>query len=70
MPTISEIGLPLPPTYQEFESIVCDYFTHTFKIPFQKWGRPGQAQYGIDLLGGNIGVQCKNYINTPLTIQK
>lgn len=70
MPTISEIGLPPPPTYQEFETIVCDYFSHKYGVPFQKWGRPGQAQYGIDLLGRNIGVQCKNYINTPLTIQK
>lgn len=72
MPTIAQIGIPLPATFDELESIACDYFTYTYSMPFQKWGRSGQTQFGIDICGKtlegkNIGIQCKHYLNTKLT---
>ena len=67
MPTLAQEGLPIPETFEEFESIVCDVFTSMFGIQFQKWGRKGQKQEGIDLIGENIGVQCKNYQTAKLT---
>lgn len=70
MPSIHEIGLPIPPSYQEFESIVCDYFSNKFSNEFQKYGVQGQNQDGIDLIWNNIGVQCKNYQKTRLTETK
>lgn len=69
MPTISQIGLPKPVSGKELEDIAYVYFSHRFNVPFQKWGRIGQKQDGIDLMGGNIGVQCKNYNSTPLTVK-
>lgn len=70
MPSIHEIGIPIPPSYQEFESIVCDYFSNRFLNEFQKYGVQGQNQAGIDLIWNNIGVQCKNYQTTKLTEAK
>lgn len=70
MPSIHEIGIPIPPTYQEFESIVCDYFSNRFLNEFQKYGVQGQNQDGIDLIWNKIGVQCKNYQMTKLTEAK
>lgn len=67
MPTISQIGLPIPVTGEEFEDIVRDCLSVIFGIPFQKIGVPGQKQFGLDLYSGNIGVQCKRYKNTQLT---
>ncbi|MBP1920109.1 hypothetical protein [Youngiibacter multivorans] len=69
MPTISQIGLIPPEVFEEFEDIVCDYFSNILSLQFQKWGRQGQKQNGIDLIGGNIGVQCKNYRTKKLTIE-
>lgn len=70
MPSIHEIGIPIPTSYQEFESIVCDYFSNRFLNEFQKYGVQGQNQDGIDLIWNNIGVQCKNYKTTKLTEAK
>lgn len=70
MPSIHEIGIPIPPSYDEFESIVCHYFSNRFLQEFQKYGRQGQNQNGIDLIWNNIGVQCKNYRITELTEAK
>jgi len=61
MPTEYEMGLKFPQNYSEFESIVCEYFSYVYNTPFQKYGRQGQCQSGIDLIAENIGVQCKNY---------
>lgn len=70
MPSTHEIGIPIPASYQEFESIVCDYFSKRFLNEFQKYGVQGQNQNGIDLIWNNIGVQCKNYQTTKLTEAK
>lgn len=72
MPTTEQVGIPLPATFEELESITCDFFSNTFHTPFQKWGRSGQQQCGIDIFGKDwngrsVGVQCKNYQNARLT---
>lgn len=70
VPSIHEIGIPIPKSYHEFESIVCDYFSNRFLAEFQKYGVQGQNQDGIDLIWNNIGVQCKNYQKAKLTEAK
>lgn len=49
----------------EFEDIVCDVCTKKFRRYFQKFGRLGQNQFGIDIISDGTGeiicVQCKNY---------
>ena len=68
MPSTYQIGLPIPKDYSEFENMVKEFFCNKYGCVFQKYGRPGQKQSGIDLICGTIGVQCKNYYNTQLTI--
>lgn len=65
--------MPLPIEYNlhktndpyEFENIVCDVCIKKFERDFQKFGRLGQNQFGIDIIsdaqGELICVQCKNY---------
>ena len=68
MPSIYQIGLPIPKDYSEFENMVKEFFVINMDVCFKKYGRPGQKQSGIDLICGTIGVQCKKYYNTQLTI--
>lgn len=68
MPSLYQQGLPIPHDYSEFENMVLQFFNHKFNTIFQKYGRPGQKQFGIDLICNNIVVQCKNYYNTVLSI--
>lgn len=65
MPLQSEMKLPQTKNAAEFEDIVCDVCTKKYKREFQKNGRPGQKQYGVDILcdgEDRICIQCKNYI--------
>jgi hypothetical protein len=55
-----------PPLYwQEFEELCSGLLTEVYDVPnAQLVGRPGQAQYGVDVFGkslrfGRIGIQCK-----------
>ncbi|WP_272002879.1 hypothetical protein [Roseovarius sp. ZX-A-9] len=55
-----------PPLYwQEFEELCSGLLTEVYDVPnAQQVGRPGQAQYGVDVFGksprfGRIGIQCK-----------
>ncbi len=55
-----------------FEDLVCDIFSRKFINPnLQRFGRKGQAQYGLDILGFNFGtneiegIQCKNHLDVP-----
>lgn len=68
MPSNYQMGLPVPTDYSEFENMVRVFFNNKYGCEFQKYGRSGQKQSGIDLIYGTIGVQCKNYYNTQLTI--
>lgn len=66
MPTLSEMNIPTPKSWNEFQAIT----TSALKIRwsnqnFQEYGRGGQAQQGVDIyghddLGRSVGVQCKN----------
>lgn len=60
-----------PTSWDRFEEMVCDLIRLEFKNPnFQRYGRQGQPQDGIDIFGatdsGLIGIQCKN-LTTKLT---
>ena len=65
--------MPLPIEYNlhktkdpyEFEDIVCDVCIKKFGRVFQRFGRLGQNQFGIDIISDTQGelicIQCKNY---------
>lgn len=65
MPTLSNINLPTPKSWDEFEEITLDALRIKWDSPnLQRHGRQGQAQNGIDIFGDDylsqpVGVQCK-----------
>jgi len=66
MPTLSNMQLPPPKNWQEFQDICCDLWREIWKDQStQQNGREGQRQYGVDFFGRpNLGtkyagVQCK-----------
>ena len=66
-PVTSE--LPKPKSWDEFEDIVWDIYKRKWNDPnAQRYGRPGQAQQGVDIYGkpekmggATVGIQCKRY---------
>ncbi len=79
MPDPTTSKLPKPKSWQEFEDIVWNIYRRKWNDPHtQKYGRPGQAQQGVDICGipenkGGVtyGIQCKNYRKLGLnTIKK
>ena len=64
MPTVSQFFQP-PLYWQQFEDLAHGLLGEVYSSPdAQQFGRPGQAQDGIDVFGrskryGMIGVQCK-----------
>lgn len=67
MITLNNSYMP-PKTSDDFENIVKDCLNVAGYGLFNKYGRPGQNQYGIDLYDttGNIVCQCKNYHGNKL----
>lgn len=66
MPTNPLIQLPKTRSVEEFEIICADVLTMIYNISFVQYGRQGQKQNGIDLVGSSsksshIVAQCKNY---------
>ncbi len=67
MPTLSNMNLPTPKSWEEFEEITLDALKIKWESPnLQRHGRTYQAQYGVDVYGNdyfflNAGVQCKKY---------
>lgn len=65
MPTLSQIKLPIPKSWDEFEAIVCSALaTQNPCTQPTRYGRSGQAQQGVDIyyedsLTRPTGVQCK-----------
>lgn len=57
------VDLWIPDSGDEFEKLAQKVCTCRYKKMFSRYGRNGQAQYGIDLYtpGFQICVQCKNY---------
>jgi hypothetical protein len=66
MPTLTQVKLPVPKDWNEFEDIVASAIISLRPItPSQRFGRQGQAQHGVDILFEDFmcrmtGVQCKN----------
>ena len=64
VPTVSQFFQP-PLYWQQFEDLANGLLGEVYNIPnAQQFGRPGQAQDGVDVHGrssryGMIGVQCK-----------
>lgn len=73
MPLVSlQNNAPINP--KDFERLMVILFEDIYKVPFNKYGTNGQAQYGADILGKvdnrHIVLQCKCYdqsVNTKLT---
>ena len=65
MPLPLEYNLPKTQNPSEFEDMVCDICIRRYGRGFQRYGRLGQKQSGIDIISTGqeklIGVQCKNY---------
>jgi hypothetical protein len=67
MPTLANINLPTPKSWDEFEEISLDALKIKWDSPnLQRHGRTGQSQNGIDIYGEDylfqfVGVQCKKY---------
>ena len=65
MPLLSQIQLPLPKDWTEFEDIVASAIgARGTRTDPRRYGRKGQAQHGVDIfyednLARNTGVQCK-----------
>lgn len=57
---------PKPRDWATFEDIVCDVFSRKYNnYNFQRFGRSGQSQSGIDIAGPTegkiLGIQCKHH---------
>lgn len=65
MPTPSQMRLPRPTSDDEFEEICADVLSQKYGASFQRFGRKGQSQNGIDLYSNDFRVvaQCKNHQN-------
>lgn len=66
MPTPSQMLLPKPKSSEEFEDICTDVLQVVYNRRFQRYGRNGQKQNGIDVIGYSenskpIVAQCKDY---------
>lgn len=74
MPLPEEIIIPKTTDANEFEDMVCDVSKVLYKREFQKYGRKGQKQSGVDIISTDseelIAIQCKNYKITPNDICK
>lgn len=73
MPTAPLMQLPKTRSAEEFENMCADVLGKLYGCPFEQYGRQGQKQNGIDLIGLQtpsmcIVAQCKNYY--ALTYEK
>lgn len=62
---MAEFVFPLPRDWETFEDIVRDIYSRRYRSDnFQRYGRRGQRQFGVDIAGltldGLIGIQCKH----------
>lgn len=67
MPTLSQMNLPTPKSWDEFEEITLDALKIRWSVSnLFRYGRQGQPQNGVDIYGNNnlnefVGIQCKKY---------
>lgn len=66
MPDQTNVQIPPPANWQDFERLCADLWRHLWKDPYaQMNGRTGQVQCGVDIWGspkgqrGICGIQCK-----------
>lgn len=72
MPSLSTYKISHPSDPQEFECLMRDFCDLYFQGHSVLYGRPGQKQYGVDIVttcqdNRLIGIQCKNYSRTEIT---
>lgn len=73
MPSLAMYEISPPTDEQEFENMLMDYGRIVCGgFPATRLGRRGQKQHGIDILVTKVDgsfwcIQCKDYINTPVT---
>lgn len=66
MPTLADLRIAPPRSWDEFEEIVCSAAKNRWRNPdFTRHGRQGQRQDGVDIYGNDhqgrfVGIQCKN----------
>lgn len=64
---------PKPRSWEDFEDIVADIYRRKYnQNNFQRYGRSGQRQDGVDIAGfvpneGLVGIQCKHKVKTEIT---
>lgn len=68
----SQFIFPKPKSWDAFEDIVCDVFARKLNNRnFQRYGRSGQKQFGVDIVGvvdgSVVGIQCKHYPSGKIT---
>ncbi|WP_423455955.1 hypothetical protein [Ottowia sp. VDI28] len=69
MPTLADLRMPPPRSWDEFEAIVCSAAKNRWDNPeFTRHGRQGQRQDGVDIFGQDdkgrlVGLQCKNTLD-------
>lgn len=74
---VSRFILPKPISQDDhiFEDLVCDIMARQLNCPnFQRYGRQGQTQYGVDVVGfttnGLVGIQCKHHPNSIIPFKE
>lgn len=70
-----DYNIPPLKSWQEFQKMVCELFREIWQDPHaQEFGRQGQKQDGIDIIGrrkgNNIYEAVQATIETPLTLEK
>lgn len=76
MPTFPTAELPVPESWEEFETIVADVMKQEWSDPYiTRHGRQGQRQDGVDIYGhpdhlggGTSGIQCKNTSSVDISL--
>lgn len=68
----SQFIFPESLTWEKFEDLVCDIMRYKLSCwNLQRYGRSGQKQHGIDIIGNNAQdifvIQCKHYPNNTLS---
>lgn len=66
--------LPRPVSDDDFEALCLQLYSRVWGVTgLMRVGRPGQAQFGVDILGHNghqdVGIQCKHYSVKPFTFR-
>lgn len=73
MPSLGMYSIKPPTDSREFENITRDYFSYKYSLDAKLFGRPGQKQYGVDIIISEedriTAIQCKDYQKTKVTTQ-